>query len=184
MKADTGSIEKYPFSPLLSAWSSCWGGARKYKQTWNQAGLSFIGKTLLSQPCAWLGIMCTESLTPCRIPRNDQSPGLFTLELQAMPQAHLSWHWQLLGFPYYSQRTWVSPGASPSHGLSTWKSVPGLTVYCTDGCDRHHGMSKYVPECWKSTWEIYGIPNRRSVYATLNGSSRAHVFQCLPLYSL
>lgn len=62
----------------------------------------------------------------------------FTLELQTMSQAHLSWYLTVLGFPYHSQRTWartpVSPGTSPNHGVSTWKSVPGLptqTTLCT-----------------------------------------------------
>ena len=59
----------------------------------------------------------------------------FTLELQTMPQAHLSWYPTVLGFPYHSQTTWartpVSPGMSPNHGLSTWKSVLGLPTQTT-----------------------------------------------------
>lgn len=85
--------------------------------------------------------MCMESLIHCQIPRNDLTkfmPGSlvhFTLELQTLPQAHLSWYPTVLGFPHHSQRTWartpVSPGTSPNHGVSSWKSVPGLPTQTT-----------------------------------------------------
>lgn len=128
---------KVPFltSALCQVPLESWDGARKHKQTWNQTGLSFTGKVLFRARHYVHG-----KLNP--LPNSQEwlnkSPVHFTLELQTVPQAHLSWCPTVLSFPYHFQRTrartCVSPGTSQNHSVSTWKSVPGLppqTTLCT-----------------------------------------------------
>lgn len=128
----------------------------------------------------WLNQIYAESLVP------------FTLELQTMPQACLSWYPTVLGFPFHSQRTWarthqtmvLTKPWSVHLKVSPWLTYTNHTMYCVDGHDQLYGVCKSVLGGWNRAWEICGILNMHSIYATLFGSSRPHVSLWPPLYSL